>query len=713
MEVYNGKISVTFAEMTEGDWAVMSPNTLGCILRRHPELRLSGGGGMGRVCRIDYYGLRESYRRRFEAQHGDPREVLATEALKAELALEMDERARQWYSDYRYEKRGELVALPEAVIDELTINASVLNRMIEITNRRSVMRANKGMKVSGKELLESAGEMYEKLRDVYDHTLPTSLERLRSKMTTYRRDGYGALISGKWGNSSATVITDECGDYLIALKRSRVPVYTDAMIFESFNCYAKANNIRPLRSLRAVTDWLNRPENKVRWYDAAHGELAAHQRFSRKHDTGMPKMRDSLWYGDGTKLNLYYKEWVKNDKGGGKWEIRTLQVYEVIDAYSEMLLGYHISETENYEAQYAAYRMAVAVSGHRPYEIVHDNQGGHNKLVSTNFLNRLPSGLNRPTAPNSGQSKAIENLFGRFQNEYLRRDWRFTGMNITAGKESSRVNLDFIDKNKELLYTRDELMEAYAEMRKVWNAAPHHKTGIAREEMYRSSSNPAAPAVSERDMVEIFWLLAERPVAYSNMGLSLTVKKHTYHYEVCGEDGMPDHRFYWENNSRKFRVKYDPCDMRSVRLYSEDANGLRFERVAVSKRVVQRNIQEQGEGDMAFIRAMADADVAYRKQLHVESRVLERKYGTSPEQHGLKSPGLAGVRAEVREEAERDVAQRSRRLRASYGSMSAARVGKEISLAVLNPETGRLESDPLGGESEERGYSEYKTAAKF
>lgn len=116
---------------------------------------------------------------------------------------------------------------------------------------------------------------------------------------------------------------------------------------------------------------------------------------------------------------------------------------------------------------------------------------------------------------------------------------------------------------------------------------------------------------------------------------------------------------------------------------------------------------------MAFIRAMADADVAYRKQLHVESRVLERKYGTSPEQHWLKSPGLAGVRAEVREEAERDVAQRSRRLRASYGSMSAARVGKEISLAVLNPETGRLESDPLGGESEERGYSEYKTAAKF
>ena len=38
------------------------------------------------------------------------------------------------------------------------------------------------------------------------------------------------------------------------------------------------------------------------------GEMKAHQRYGRKHKTELPPRRDSLWYGDGTKLNLYYKD---------------------------------------------------------------------------------------------------------------------------------------------------------------------------------------------------------------------------------------------------------------------------------------------------------------------------------------------------------------------------------------------------------------------
>ena len=93
-------------------------------------------------------------------------------------------------------------------------------------------------------------------------------------------------------------------------------------------------------------------------------------------------MRDSLWYGDGTKINLYYKDYDKD----GKLVVRTTQVYEVIDAYSEVFLGYHISDSEDYEAQYNAYRMAVQVSGHKPYELVHDNQGGHKKAAKQQIL---------------------------------------------------------------------------------------------------------------------------------------------------------------------------------------------------------------------------------------------------------------------------------------------------------------------------------------
>lgn len=146
MEVYNGKIAVTFDELTStaDGGAVISRNTLLSVLRRHPEYRLSKGGGLGQVCRIDFDALREMYRRRFVAKYGDPRKMLADEALRAELDLTIDEDAKKYYANYRYELRGELVALGEDVQRQLVINASVLNRMIAIIERRGLLRVKNG-----------------------------------------------------------------------------------------------------------------------------------------------------------------------------------------------------------------------------------------------------------------------------------------------------------------------------------------------------------------------------------------------------------------------------------------------------------------------------------------------------------------------------------------------------------------------------------------
>mgnify|MGYP000402835731 FL=1 len=109
--------------------------------------------------------------------------------------------------------------------------------------------------------------------------------------------------------------------------------------------------------------------------------MKAHQRYDRKHRTILPGRRDSLWYGDGTKLNLYYR-----DENGNKC---TTSVYEVVDAYSEVLLGYYISDNEDYIAQYHAFRMAIQTSRHKPYEIVCDNQGGHKKNAALGLFSKI------------------------------------------------------------------------------------------------------------------------------------------------------------------------------------------------------------------------------------------------------------------------------------------------------------------------------------
>lgn len=520
MEIYRNIVCVTFEELTsdrDGE-PVMSKNTLNCILRKDKSLRLSSGGGLGRYVRIDFYRLRDIYRDRYIAKYGDPAEMIKEMRMRERLNLEIDMEARKFYEDFRYDKRGEKVRLADKLIEQYTVNASVLNRIISIVNDRSVYRkACNGPSIS---IMESVGDIYEQLRDAYGHTLPTNAARLRTTINDYKREGYSALISRKIGNRNTVVLTEDAGHYVIALKRSSSPIYTDRQIFERYNKEAAFRGWKPIKSMNTLQGYLNAPNIEPLWYDAVHGELAAHQRYGRKNKTEMPSMRDSLWYGDGTKLNLYYKAWVD----GKGWEARTMQVYEVMDAYSEVFLGYHISENEDYEAQYHAYRMAIQVSGHKPYELVHDNQGGHKKIGA--FLDRLVSGVHRPTAPYSGQSKTIESAFGRFQAQVLHKDWRFTGQNITAKRATSRANLERIKANVDKLYTLEELKEAYSQARREWNEGMHHATGEVRRAMYEGSVNPATREVTPIDMVDMFWLTTDKPSTYTDNGLNITIKKN-------------------------------------------------------------------------------------------------------------------------------------------------------------------------------------------
>lgn len=354
----------------------------------------------------------------------------------------------------------------------------------------------------------------EELRKAYGHTLPKSEARLRDKLRQYTKEGYACLVSGKFCNANTLKITKAAGRQIVALRRCRVPVYTTKQLFEEFNRIAERRGWKRLASQSSLVQYLERPEIKPLWYDAVYGELAAKQLYARRNKTEMPTMRDSLWYGDGTKLNLFYKA-VEN----GKTVVRSASVYEVIDAYSETLLGYAVSDTENFDAQFRAFRMAIETAGHKPYEIVTDNQGGQRSKIAQKFFANICR-INRPTAPYNAPSKSIESVFGRFQKQVLHEDWRFTGGNITS-KEAWKINREFLEANKEKLFTYEEMLEAYSVARSKWNAMKHYQTGIAHEEMYRTSVNPATERVTELDMIDLFWLTTERPSIFTADGITI------------------------------------------------------------------------------------------------------------------------------------------------------------------------------------------------
>ena len=635
MEYYNKMICVTVDELTQeyNGQRVTTFANYNKLVARSRIVLANRGGGLGGYVRIVYSSLPDRFRARFEAIHGNPEQILEQQKMGKKV-LKIDKDARDFYMSHILPNGKTLV---DTRVEEYTINASVLGLVLTALNERMAKVKALGGGIP-KDLWHKALTLSESYRKDYNHTLPDALRGFRDKVNAFKRDGYVALISGKDGNENTLKITDEAGDQIIALKRCKVPVYTNSQLFAKYNEIAKEKGWKPLKSISSLVSFLERPEIKRRWYDAVHGELAAHQKYTRKHKTALPSFRDSLWYADGTKLNLFYKDYDEN----GKLQVRTTQVYEVMDAFSETFLGHFISDRENFNAQYNAFRMAIQTAGHRPYEIVVDNQGGHKKDEAKELFERICH-VFRFTAPYSGQSKTIESAFGRFQAEILHQDWRFTGQNITTKKATSRPNMEFIEANKENLYTLEELKIAYAKAREAWNNAKHPATGIARMEMYLNSVNPETTEVDQLDMIDMFWLTTKEPSTFTASGITIKVDKKKYTYEVLGTDKMPDLKFRRNNTFRQFYAMYDPLDMTQIRLYTKETNGMRYIATAEPYVAVHRNLQEQKPGEMTFIRQMDIRNKQERVDLQVEAAELEMAHGVAPEQFGLNRPKMRGI----------------------------------------------------------------------
>lgn len=627
MEIYNGNICVTVSELTDaivGEPVMSYANFKLLAYRKRLEV-MNYGGGLGNYARILWSSIPERFKVKFVKKYGNPEDKMRAAAKE----LKYDEQAFNYFSD-------ESLGLKEQKIQEYTLNASVLNRLIEAQNTQ---RACRGMAGNSTPIAwDGIIAECDRLREEYGHTLPKSEARLKDKIRQYKKEGYGCLVSGKLSNSNSLKITAEAGEMIVALKRSKFPVYTNAQIFEQYNSIADEKEWKPLKSVSTLVAYLERPEVKSLWFGGAFGELMAKKMLARRHTTLLPQLRDSVWYGDGTKLNLYYKAYVD-----GKWKAATLYVFEVIDAYSEIFLGYKIGTTENFEMMYWAYRNAVEFAGHMPVELVHDSQGGTKQSVAKDWLSKIAR-CTRPCTPQQPTSKTIEAIFGRFQAQVLHQYWNYTGGNITAHSMKTKVDVDRILKNVDALPTYEELLRIYAEARQQWNMMDHPKYDRPRIQLYKESRNTESVALSPALLRDLFWLTTKDASTFTADGIKIQVEGQTYRYEVFGEDGMPDLDWNAKNIGRRFYVQYDPADMSTVRLYVRDQSyGLQFVTEAKPKVVVHRAMQEQTEEERAFIRRQDAANKRQQVFLYLNGLELDRKYGQSFEQHGMRDPKLPGI----------------------------------------------------------------------
>lgn len=620
MEVYNGIIALTYSDLTGGDNPIVKISTLAKWLQRGKARYVRKAQGLGVEALIEYNSLPLATREAVVERYGDPEELKKEKEALCELPA--DEVATRYYRyEYRYIKAGREVRLSDEVADEYVLNARVVQALIKKKKDLQAMRNRLGNRQGN--LWDIVTDYSEYIRQHHPHTLPTTPSRVRLVCARFEKEGYNALVSGRVGNKNTAIIAGDAAEYIIALKRSRMPIYNMADIFDKYNSVCEDMGWKPLKSEQSLRNYLYQPHVRRLWADIVLGENVAHSEFGYKFTTKSPSCRDAMWASDGTRLNLYYKK-VGED---GRLKLATADVYVIIDVYSGAMLAYEIGQESKSETQYKAFRKAVMFAEHRPYELVLDNQAGQKKLETQGFLGRIAHHVHFKT-PYRAQANPIESIFGQFQQSVLRKHFFFTGQNITAKKKENRPNLDYIQANIDQVPDYKGLCQIYAQETEEWNNSIHPVTGLSRIETYKSSVNEQLTRCQLEDYVDMFWLETKNPIVFTASGLSITVNKVKHTYDVYAPNGLVDHAWRSQYLLTKFAVKYDPADLRQICLYTVDANGSkRFCTFASELVKVNRAMQDQERNDLAMIHGNLRADREERRERIIAGRAIDYRWG--------------------------------------------------------------------------------------
>ncbi len=271
---------------------------------------------------------------------------------------------------------------------EYVLNAEVMNELVRVEEEQPEPCIASAVTAAS----PSCGKRCKVHVRSFVNTMDTHCPRPVSakNSTLIKRSATPPLVNKNTGNQAARVVVPEVARLLLKLRRSIVPRYTEAQIFDEYNRQAVERGLNIIKSPTTVKNYLNDPAVMPMWYAAVHGMQKWKAKYTSLMKTSLPQMRDALWYGDGTKLNLYYR----NEQG----KMCTTGVYEVMDAYSETLLGYDIAPQPEFRLPVSCLPHGRGSFRGRPYEIVTDNQGGHKKGDAADF-ERLDEDSTVPRCP--------------------------------------------------------------------------------------------------------------------------------------------------------------------------------------------------------------------------------------------------------------------------------------------------------------------------
>ncbi|MEZ5195074.1 MAG: hypothetical protein R2764_01340 [Bacteroidales bacterium] len=230
----------------------------------------------------------------------------------------------------------------------------------------------------------------------------------------------------------------------------------------------------------------------------------------------------------------YYRSTEVDKKGRQRTILKTCTTYAVLDVTSNKFLGWDTAEginKENFRMQLNSYRMAVRNANAKPYQLLHDNQGGHKKPKARHFTANWQRSLSQHE-PYRPTGKAVEQAFGKFQLMFLSELPFWTGFNRAShSKQNYAPDYNILQQNIDMLPTYDEVVKAACVFEK-WNT--HALAGSASpNEIYESKRNPEEQPISLDELAELFFDIQGPKKYYAYvLSLELMVKINCMRFTV-------------------------------------------------------------------------------------------------------------------------------------------------------------------------------------
>ena len=147
MEYFNKILCVTSPELTSGSNPIFKEGTLNVYASTGKISRVHRFGGEGGYTLYAWNSIPQKYRKRYMERYGDPEQRMKEAMMRDRIKL--DSEAREWYEAFTYEKNGQAEHLTGELIEEYTINASVLGELQKMMAQRQALRQSLNSSMAG------------------------------------------------------------------------------------------------------------------------------------------------------------------------------------------------------------------------------------------------------------------------------------------------------------------------------------------------------------------------------------------------------------------------------------------------------------------------------------------------------------------------------------------------------------------------------------